>query len=124
VRRAAVTRFRYSGAAATAAFFAFLGALPVATYHWYLLPILLVPIAAGVSAWRSGTDASPTGLTLRTPLRSRHVEWSRVASLVPDQRGRVYTELHGNGLLRLPAVNTRDLPRLIAASGQELEAAQ
>ena len=119
--RTTAIRFRHSGAVAFAAFVAFLGALPLATYRWYLLPILVVPVAAAVWGWRTGTDASPAGLTLHKPLGSRHVDWSRVTGLVPDRRGRVYTALEGDGLLRLPAVGTRDLPRLIAASGHELE---
>jgi hypothetical protein len=121
VSRTPVIRFRHSGAVAAAALIAFLGALPVATYRWYLLPILLVPLVVGVWGWRTGTDASATGLTLRRPLGSRQVEWSRVAGLVPDQRGRVYSALHDDGLVRLPAVSAGDLPRLVAASGHQLE---
>ena len=38
-------RFRHNQAILVAAVIAFIGALPLATARWYLLPVLLVPLA-------------------------------------------------------------------------------
>jgi Bacterial PH domain len=116
-------KFRYNAATAIAGGVAVLGAVPVATLHWYLAPILLVPLAVAGWGWRAGTDADPDGLSVRALLGSRRLPWSRVTGLVPDGR-RVVAVLDGGTALRLPAVTPADLPRLVAASGQELTRAQ
>jgi len=114
-------KFRYNAAIPVAALLAFLGALPLATARWYLAPILLVPAAVAVWGWRAGTDADRTGLRLRALAGSRRVDWSRVRALAPDDRGRVHAQLDSGVAVRLPAVRAADLPRLIAASGQQAD---
>ena len=66
----------------------------------------------------------PSLLVVRALFGSRHLPWSRITGLVPDRRGRVHAVLDNGASVRLPAVSTRDLPRLVAASGQELEVEQ
>jgi hypothetical protein len=112
-------KFRYNAGVAIAGLVAFFGATPVATYRWYLTPILLVPLAVTVWGWRAGTDADPDGLSVRALFGSRRLPWSRVTALVPDGR-RVVAALDGGSSVRLPAVTPADLPKLVAASGQEL----
>jgi Bacterial PH domain len=112
-------KFRYSSALAIAAVVAFLGALPVATFRWYLLPILLVPVAVGGWAWRAGTDADASGVRLRALFASRLVPWSRITQLAPDRHGRVFADLDDGHTVRLPAVRAADLPRLVAVGGPE-----
>jgi hypothetical protein len=116
----AVVRFRHNSAIAVAGLVALLGAVPVATARWYLVPLLLVPAALSVWAWRAGTDASSAGLVLRALFGSRRLGWDRISGLVPDQRGRVFAVLTGGALVRLPAVRRADLPVLVAASGRQL----
>lgn len=113
-------RFRHSQAIAVAALIAFLGALPLATARWYLLPLLLVPPLIGIWSWRAGTDADPSGVRVRALLRQRHLPWSEIVELAADPRGRVVARLTADRTLPLPAVRAADLPRLIAASGQPL----
>jgi hypothetical protein len=115
-------RFRHSGALIVAALVAAIGAVPVASAGWYFLPALLVPLLLAVWAWRAGTDADPRGLRLRAALGQRRVPWSDVAELAADERGRATARLRDGRVLPLPAVRAADLPRLVAASGQELEA--
>jgi Bacterial PH domain len=112
-------KFRYNVGIAIAGLVAFFGAVPVATVHWYLTPILLVPLAVLVWGWRAGTDADRDGLTVRALLGGRRLPWARITGLVRDGR-RVVAVLDGGTYVRLPAVGPADLPRLVAASGQEV----
>ena len=54
--RADTVRFRYNQAILVAAIVAFIGALPLATARWWLLWVLLIPLALGAWAWRAGTE--------------------------------------------------------------------
>jgi len=112
-------KFRHNAAIAIAGLVALFGAVPVATVRWYLAPILLVPLAVLVWGWRAGTDADRDGLSIRALFGARRVPWTRITGLVPTDR-RVIATLDGGGSLTLPAVTPADLPRLVAASGQDL----
>ncbi|MET7971169.1 PH domain-containing protein [Micromonospora sp. NPDC005305] len=118
--RADTVRFRYNQAILVAALVAFLGALPLATARWWLLWVLLVPLAVAVWAWRAGTDADARELRLRALVGQRRVPWARVAELAADPRGRAVARLDNGETLMLPAVRAADLPRLVSATGQEL----
>ncbi|WP_262281506.1 PH domain-containing protein [Micromonospora sp. MA102] len=118
--RADIVRFRYNQAILVAALVAFIGALPLATARWWLLWVLLIPLAVGVWAWRAGTDADARELRLRALVGQRRVPWTRVAELATDPRGRAVARLDDGETLVLPAVRAADLPRLISATGQEL----
>ncbi|WBC14411.1 PH domain-containing protein [Micromonospora sp. WMMA1998] len=118
--RAETVRFRHNQAILAAAIVAFIGALPLAGARWWLLWVLLVPLAVGVWAWRSGTDADARELRLRALLGQRRVPWARVAELAGDPRGRAVARLDDGQVLVLPAVRATDLPRLITATGQEM----
>ncbi len=120
VSRADIVRFRYNQAILVAALVAFIGALPLATARWWLLWVLLIPLAVGVWAWRAGTDADARELRLRALVGQRRVPWTRVAELATDPRGRAVARLDDGETLVLPAVRAADLPRLISATGQEL----
>lgn len=109
-------KFRHSSAIAIAGLVAFFGAVPVATYHWYLTPILLVPLAVLVWGWRAGTDADARGVSVRALLGTRRLPWSRITALVPAGQ-RVVAVLDGGVSVPLPAVGPADLPKLVAASG-------
>jgi len=116
-----VTRFRLNAAAAVAAVITLIGAVPLATASWYLMPILLIPAVVAVWAWRSGTDADADGVTIRALLGSRRVPWSGIEALAPDERGRVYARLTRGSAVRLTAVSATDLPRLLAVSGGQVD---
>ncbi|MFC0005769.1 PH domain-containing protein [Micromonospora siamensis] len=113
-------RFRHNQAILVAAIVAFIGALPLATARSYLLPVLLVPLAVAVWAWRAGTDADPRELRLRALTGQRRIAWERVAELAADPRGRAVVRLDDGERLVLPAVRGSDLPRLVAVTGQPL----
>jgi Bacterial PH domain len=122
-------RFRYNVSICLAGILAFLGAIPVATvgfghddvpaYAYVLLLILLVPLAVAVWGWRAGTDADANGLRIRALISSRRIPWSEVAFLGPRRR-RVYAQLTDGRAIKLAAVSPGDLPRLVAASGQQI----
>lgn len=120
VSSADTVRFRPNQAILVAAIVAFIGALPLATARWWLLWVLLIPLAVGLWAWRSGTEADPRGLRLRALAGQRRIAWERVAELGADERGRAVVRLDDGERLVLPAVRAADLPRLIAATGQGL----
>ncbi|MFC4021400.1 PH domain-containing protein [Micromonospora sp. GCM10011542] len=113
-------RFRYNQAILAAAVIAFIGALPLANARGYLLPVLLVPLAVGVWAWRAGTDADARELRLRALVGQRRITWDQVAELATDARGRAVARLHDGQQVVLPAVRGDDLPRLVSATGQTL----
>jgi hypothetical protein len=148
VSRTETLRFRRSGALIFAAVVGFICALPVvfgpslpgdlgsgavatnpdgagtATVRWYLTPVLLIPIAFAVWAWRSGTDADRGGIRIRALLGQRHIGWSQVSELAADRRGRAAALLTDGRTVPLPAVTRADLPRLIEASGQKVQTHQ
>jgi hypothetical protein len=114
-------KFRHSSAIAIAGLVAFFGAVPVATFRWYLTPILLVPLAVLVWGWRAGTDADAGGVSVRALLGTRRLPWARITALVPAGQRVVVAVLDGGASVRLPAVRPADLPKLVAASGAELD---
>jgi hypothetical protein len=116
--RPPVTRFRRHQAATAAAVVAVIAAVPLATAAWVLTPILLVPLAIAVWAWRSGTDASPTGITVRALAGHRTYRWSEIAELAAAPDGGAAAQLTDGRVVLLPAVRAADLPRLVAASGR------
>ncbi|PZM94765.1 MAG: chemotaxis protein CheW [Actinobacteria bacterium] len=113
-------RFRRHQAGVAAAGLAVVSALPLASARWYLLPVLLIPIAVMVWAWRSGTDADATGVRVRALGGSRMIPWSQIAELAPDPKGRAVARLTDGRVMPLPAVRAVDLPMLVSASGQPL----
>ncbi len=120
VSRADTVRFRHNQAILVAAIVAFIGALPLASARWWLLWVLLVPLAVAVWAWRAGTDADARELRLRALVGQRRVPWNRVAELAGDPRGRAVARLDDGEVVVLPAVRATELPRLVAVTGQEL----
>jgi hypothetical protein len=113
-------RFRQNGAVLVAVMIAFVGTVPLAGARWALSPIILIPLAVGVWAWRSGTDVDAAGLRVRALLGTRSIAWSRVVELAADPRGRVSALLTDGHAIRLTAVRARDLPAVVAAAGQQL----
>ncbi|MEU1601973.1 PH domain-containing protein [Micromonospora matsumotoense] len=118
--RADTIRFRHNQAILVAAVIATIGALPLAAARWYLLPVLLVPLAVAIWAWRSGTDADPRELRLRALAGGRRIPWEQVVELAADPRGRAVVRLADGQQLPLPAVRGVDLPRLVSITGQTL----
>ncbi|MEW2147332.1 PH domain-containing protein [Micromonospora vinacea] len=113
-------RFRYNQAILVAAIIAFVGALPLANASAYLLPVLLVPLAVAIWAWRAGTDADARELRIRALAGQRRIGWDQVLELTTDQRGRAVARLDDGRQVILPAVRGADLPRLVEATGQTL----
>lgn len=109
-------RFRQHSGLAIAGLVCFFGALPVASAGWYLVPILLVPLAVAAWALRSGTDIDQDGVTVRALLGKRHLPWARIIALVPEKH-QVSAVLDGGTSLRLPGVTPANLPTLLEAAG-------
>jgi hypothetical protein len=115
-----VLRVRNSGALLVAALIALVGAVPLASLGWALTPVLLIPLAAVLWALRAGTDVFPDRLTVRALFGSTDIDWSRVAELAPDARGRVAALLDNGNVIRLTGVTRANLPAVLAAAGQEI----
>ncbi|WP_018253771.1 PH domain-containing protein [Salinispora mooreana] len=109
-------RFRHNQALLVAAVVAFFGALPLAAARWYLLPVLLVPLALGGWAWRAGTDVTAQGLRLRALAGQCRIRWDQIVELGADPDGRAVARLTDGRAVPLPAVRRDDLPRLVAVT--------
>jgi hypothetical protein len=118
VSRSSYLRFRQPGAVLVAALIALVCTVPLAGTVWYLAPLLLVPLALLVWAWRSGTDVGSDALRVRALLGSRIVRWPEVAELSADRRGRVSALLTDGNVLRLTGITAGDLPAVIAVGGR------
>jgi hypothetical protein len=121
VRKKPVLRIRRSGALLVAALIAFVGTLPLASVGWAYAPLLLLPLFAGVWAFRAGTDVYPDRLRVRALFGSTVVPWSRVIELAPDQQDRVAALLDNGNVIRLTGVNRGNLPAVLAAGNQALK---
>jgi len=120
VRRKPLLRVRKTGALLVAAVIAFVGTVPLAGAEWELTPVLLIPIAIFVWAWRAGTDVYPDELRVRALAGSTRVPWSRITELAPDERGRISALLDNGNVIRLTGVTRGNLPRVLAAGQQEI----
>ncbi|MEU4561296.1 PH domain-containing protein [Actinoplanes sp. NPDC023936] len=115
-------RVRKSGAVLVAALIALIGALPLAGSSWALAPILLIPLAVLIWTYRAGTDVYPEELRVRALFGGTRVPWSRIAELAPDARGRVSALLDNGNVIRLTGVTSDNLPMVLAAGGQAVDA--
>jgi len=113
-------RFRYNAALAVAGVIATIGAVPLLGASPLFAPVLLLPLAIAVWGWRAGTDVDERGVVVHALLAQRRIEWTQVDALVPERR-RVHAHLANGRVVTLPAVTAADLPRLVAASGREIE---
>jgi Bacterial PH domain len=120
VRAKPVLRVRKSGALLVAAVIAFVGAIPLAGARWELTPILLIPVAVLLWAWRAGTDVYPDELRVRALFGTTRVPWARVAELAPDSHGQVAALLDNGNVIRLTGVTKDNLPRVLDAGRQEI----
>ena len=116
-------RFRYSAALAVAGVIATIGAVPLLGASLFYAPVLLVPLAVAIWAWRAGTDVDERGLVVRALLAKRGIPWTQVDALVPEQR-RVHARLANGNVVTLPGVTRDDLPKLVEASGGAIASAE
>jgi hypothetical protein len=121
VRSRPVLRVRKSGAVLVAALIALVGTVPLAGATWALAPILLIPLAVLIWAWRAGTDVYADELRVRALFGGSRVPWSRITELAPDQRGRVSALLDNGNVIRLTGVDRHNLPLVLKASGHPLD---
>lgn len=104
-------RFRTSGAERAAAVVWLAACSALASARWWLLPVLLVPLAVVAAAFRRGTDIDGEGIRVRALLGSRRLTWDRVAELRIDGRRVIAVTTDGRAM-RLPAVHPADLGKL------------
>lgn len=78
--------------------------------------LYLGPLAIAVWLLRTRTVAGPETIVAHRILGTRNIAWSEVAGIRVDERSRVWAVLRDDEEIRLPAVRTRDLPVLSAAS--------
>ena len=120
VREKPALRVRKSGALLIAALIAFVGTVPLAGARWALTPLLLIPLVAGIWAWRAGTDVYADRLVVRALAGSTVIPWARVTELAPDARRRVAALLDNGNVIRLTGVTTSNLPSVLRAAGQQV----
>ena len=110
-------RVRKTGALLVAAGIAFVGALPLASVRWALAPVLLIPAAVYVWAWRAGTDVFADRLRVKALFGSTQVPFDRISELAPDARGQVSALLDNGHMIRLTGVTKANLPGVLAVAG-------
>jgi hypothetical protein len=115
-----VLRVRRSGALLVAALIALVGTIPLAGARWSLAPILLIPLAVLVWAWRAGTDVDTESLRVRALLGRKVIPWADVAELAPDPRGRVSALLIDGRVIPLTGVTVGNLPAVLRAGAQQI----
>ena len=118
--RKPLLRVRKTGALLVAAVIAFVGTVPLAGASWGLAPVLLIPAAIFVWAWRAGTDVYPDELRVKALFGSTSVPWARITELAPDHRGQISALLDSGNVIRLTGVTQGNLPRVLAAGKQEI----
>ncbi|GIF18693.1 hypothetical protein BJ973_008348 [Actinoplanes tereljensis] len=120
MRRKPLLRVRKTGALLVAAVIAFVGTVPLAGAGWEWTPVLLLPAAAFVWAWRAGTDVYADELRVKALVGSTVVPWPRIAELAPDRSGQIAALLDNGNMIRLTGVTQANLPRVLAAGKQEI----
>jgi hypothetical protein len=120
VSRKPVFRVRKSGALLVAALIAVVGTIPFAGVRWALAPILLIPLAVLVWAWRAGTDVDADSLRVRALLGTTEIGWDRVAELAPGPTGQVSALLTDGTVVPLTGVTAANLPAVLRAGGQQV----
>jgi len=121
VSRKPKIRFRHNMAIVGAGVIGFASAAPFALARWYFSPLLLVPILVVLWAWRSGVDVDTDGVTVRALVKSKRLAWDDIVGFTTD-RTSVTAQLRDHTSVRLTAVTPADLPRLLRAGGQSLDA--
>lgn len=119
-RDAAVVRFRHHPGPAVAGVIVAISCLSLAVASGWLALLALLPLAWAARVWRAGTDADRDGIRVRALVGERHIPWTSVRDLAPAGGGRVVAHLTTGSTVPLDAVSPADLPRLAAASGQEV----
>ncbi|GAB2573157.1 hypothetical protein Aab01nite_19620 [Paractinoplanes abujensis] len=120
MRSKPLLRVRKTGALMVAAVIAFVCAVPLAGAMWQLTPVLLIPVVVFVWAWRAGTDVYADELRVRALVGSTRVPWQRVSELAPDAGGQISALLDNGNVIRLTGVTSDNLPRVLAAGGQQI----
>jgi hypothetical protein len=115
-----VFRVRKSGALLVAALIAVVGTIPFAGVRWALAPILLIPLAVLVWAWRAGTDVDADSLRVRALLGTTVIDWDRVAELAPGPTGQVSALLTDGTVVPLTGVTPANLPAVLRAGDQQV----
>lgn len=120
--RKPLLRIRKTGALLVAAMIAFVSAVPLAGTSWAFSPLLLIPVACFVWAWRAGTDVRADDLRVKALVGSTRVPWSSIVELAPDERGRISALLDNGNTIKLTGVTTDNLPRVLAVAGKTPQA--
>jgi hypothetical protein len=120
VRRKPLLRVRKTGALLVAAVIAFVGTVPLAGASRPLAWVLVVPAAVIVWAWRAGTDVYADELRVKALFGRTRVPWASIVEMAPDGRGQVSALLDNGNAIRLTGVTRDNLPRVLAAAGQEV----
>ncbi|GAA1683562.1 hypothetical protein GCM10009765_35950 [Fodinicola feengrottensis] len=120
-RHPEIVKFRQPVAVPIAAAVALFGSAAAVAQVWWTTPIMLIPLALLIYGLRTGVDVSPSGIRVRSAVTTRSFAWSEVAGFITDRR-RVSLKLTDGRLVRFPAVQSADLPRLLAAGKQDLAA--
>jgi hypothetical protein len=114
-----VVRFRHHPGRGVAGLIVTISVLTLASVSDWLALLALPPLAWTVWVWRAGTEADRTGIRVRALAGRKWIPWSRVRGLATEG-DRVAATLTDGATVPLTAVTPAELPRLAAASGQEV----
>ena len=110
-------RFRHNVAVPIAAGVAFVGTSALATQRWWLLPLLLIPLAALWWGVHSGVDIDTQGLHVRRWWGSRLITWERLRGFSIEGL-KLQAELTDDTVATLPSLTPAHGP-VLATLGTE-----
>jgi hypothetical protein len=83
--------------------------------------LLLIPLAVALWVLRAGVDFAEDGVTLRSLVGQRRVQWTELVGIRVAPRGDLWLVTTRGTEVKVPVMRARDLPRLAAASGGRID---
>ncbi len=118
---AAPTRVRMNRTALLPVGLLALCVVPLAFAASWTPVLLLIPLAVALWVLRTGVDIAEDGVTLRSLVGQRRVQWTELVGIRVAPRGDLWLVTTRGTEVKVPVMRARDLPRLAAASGGRID---
>ncbi len=118
---AAPTRVRMNRTALLPVGLLALCVVPLAFAASWTPVLLLIPLAVALWVLRAGVDFAEDGVTLRSLVGQRRVQWTELVGIRVAPRGDLWLVTTRGTEVKVPVMRARDLPRLAAASGGRID---
>ncbi len=118
---AAPTRVRMNRTALLPVGLLALCVVPLAFAASWTPVLLLIPLAVALWVLRAGVDFAEDGVTLRSLVGQRRVQWTELVGIRVAPRGDLWLVTTRGTEVKVPVMRARDLPRLATASGGRID---